>query len=60
MKKWVNELFPHTSEDTYSEDGFRLFTLTLENIPLVDFEDVWTTQDATAIDTQVLSEPVEP
>lgn len=63
MKDWVNNTVfasDATTPETTSDDGFRLITLTLENIPLVDFEDVWTTQDATAIDTQVLSEPVEP
>lgn len=63
MKDWVNDTVfasDATIPESTSDDGFRLITLTLKNIPLVDFEDVWTTQDATATDAQVPSEPVEP
>ena len=53
MYKWVNGLF--SGDD--NENDFTPYTLSLD-IPKI--ETVWTTQDATAIDTQVLSEPVEP
>lgn len=53
MYKWINGLF--SGDD--NENDFTPYTLSLD-IPKI--ETVWTTQDATAIDTQVLSEPVEP
>ena len=53
MYKWVNGLFSGAD----NENDFTPYTLSLD-IPKI--ETVWTTQDATAIDTQVLSEPVEP
>lgn len=45
MKTWINGLFPHNENDSYSSDGFQLFTLELK-IPIIKNIDTWSTENA--------------